>query len=39
LKNAKKIYDQVKEFEDPETFSSETQKELEKRFDEEIKKN
>jgi len=35
----KKIYDEVKEFEDPETFSSVTQKELDNRFDEELKKN
>jgi len=34
----KKIYDEVKEFEDPETFSSVTQKELDNRFDEELKK-
>jgi len=39
LMNVKKIHVEVKEFEDPEVFSSVGQKELEDKFDEEIKKN
>jgi len=39
IEETKKIYDEVKEFEDPETYASCSQKELEKRFDEENKKN
>jgi len=35
----KKIYDEVKEFEDPETFASVGKKELADKFDEELKKN
>jgi len=34
----KKIHDEVKEFEDPEIFSSVGQKELNDKFDEELKK-
>jgi len=36
--NVKKIHDEVKEFEDPGIFSSVGQKELNDKFDEELKK-
>jgi len=39
IDDTKKIYDEVKEFEDPETYASCSQKELEDKYDEEIKKN
>jgi len=34
----KKIYDEVKEFEDPELYASTSQKDLENKFEEELKK-
>jgi len=39
IEECQKIYDEVKEFEDPETFASVGQKELNNKFDEELKKN
>jgi len=38
IDECKKIHDEVKEFEDPEIFSSVGQKELNDKFDEELKK-
>jgi len=38
IEECQKIYDEVKEFEDPETFASVGQKELNNKFDEELKK-
>jgi len=38
INDCQKIYDEVKEFEDPETFASVGQKELNNKFEEEIKK-
>jgi len=39
IDECKKIHDEVKEFEDPGIFSSVGQKELNDKFDEELKKN
>jgi len=38
IEECEKIYDEVKEFEDPETFASVGKKELADKFDEELKK-
>jgi len=39
IEECQKIHNEVKEFEDPEIFSSVGQKELNDKFDEELKKN
>jgi len=39
IEECQKIHNEVKEFEDPEIFSSVGQKELNDKFEEELKKN